>query len=150
MRHWESLPPLWRFHSDRRAAKADEFGENQRVSAVYWDTVNQFQIRLGGSARECRDAACIAETWRSLGERAQQSFSRLEQPGEAIDRPDALSFERLSKDISLANDQAVSRNFMLVEVTVTSIDCLSLADDPHHRVQGEWVDGGWRACWVAP
>lgn len=150
MRQWESSPPLWRFHTDRRAAKAGEFAQNERVSAVFWDTVNQLQIRLDGIAGECGDAACIAETWHSLGDRAQQSFSRLEAPGEALDRPDALSFEKPSASESLTKGQLVSSNFMLVEVRVTSIDCLSLADDPHHRVKGEWVEGQWMARWVGP
>ncbi|GAA3968736.1 hypothetical protein [Allohahella marinimesophila] len=150
MRDWTSAPPVWQFHTDRRAAKVSERSLSHQLSAVFWDSSSQLQIRLLGTASECRDAAVVHKVWNDLGARGQQSFWRHEAPGTGLAHPTALTFAKTVEAAARGDESLVSPHFMLVDVAVSAVDCLSLADDPHHRVQGQWRQDGWEARWVAP
>ena len=147
LRHWALLPPVWRFHTDRRADKVGELTASPRVSALFWDATNRLQIRLDGNVSECVDLDAVAESWQSLGKRAQQSFWRQEAPGTSLASPGRLSFPKMNDGDA---ESQPSPNFMLLDVAVSSVDCLSLRHDPHHRVYGLWQDGWWVAQWIAP
>lgn len=142
VRDWNDAPPSFQFHTDRRSAKVEQMSGAAGSTALFWDKQSKIQLRFLGRATEVPGDSLRSAAWSSLGFRASQSFRRHQAPGEAILEPEALSFDEA--------DGGIPENFLLVNVELHNIDCLSLATDPHYRVVASFSKGVWSAHWIAP
>ncbi|MGH1435524.1 MAG: hypothetical protein ACRBG0_13825, partial [Lewinella sp.] len=100
-----------RFYTDNRSAKINQKDEKLRFSWLFYNTINQIQLRVQseGVVVSVEESGCI---WRELPVYARSTYASIKPPGTIVSRPidvlpdDFFSMSSLQTDTARANFMA--------------------------------------------
>lgn len=118
-------------HTDLRTPKIGQIRHDPRGQILGWDADARLQVRLSVTLTV---VAADSERWHEVPPEARTNYGTDPVPGAAIDGPGAFS------------RRPARERFAALVGTVTGIDVVSLAHQPHRRARFG-TDGG---TWLAP
>lgn len=136
LRHADPSTAVLHVHTDALSIKVNEIGDNPHVALLAWEPGERVQLRLGGVARIIADPEA-RDVWDTLDEAARLNYSHHPPPGQALDTPDGYV------------QRPLPARFAVIEIWVTQIDYVSLADTGHRRAAFSACDG-WAGTWLSP
>jgi hypothetical protein len=143
------LRELW-IYTDRRASKVPQIQQHPHVSALFYDPVQQIQIRLTGDAYVESDPAITNSLWSALHPGSQKMYCAPYAPGTALDTPTVNLPEELKTRDPLPEESAVGRaNFAPVRIVIQHLDWVYLKPEGHLRALFEFKQQQWQATWAA-
>ena len=134
-----------RMVTDRRSGKVDEIAASPAGEVSWYFTRSREQFRLHGrlalTGAADADQAIRLALWKSLSEKAREQFF-WPQPGDALDTSPPAAFPE--------SDEPPD-DFLLLALTVTGVDHLTLRGDPQSRVLSQRDERGvWSSRPVNP
>lgn len=120
--------------TDRASAKVGELAADPRAALHIWDKRSQIQLRLAAMVSA---APGDPKLWERMPEGARDVYGVEPPPGTTLEDPEA--FERTSN----------AEKFLELKLTLTRIELVTLATDPHRRAEFQRADG-WQGQWLAP
>ncbi len=137
-----------RFYTDNRSAKINQKDEKLRFSWLFYNTINQIQLRVQ-SEGVVVSAEESDEIWRNLPIHARSAYSSIEPPGTIITQPnEALPAGFFA--MRLAQTDVARANFMAIDNQVKELEFLQLHREGHRRARFIWTDGQWESNWLVP
>lgn len=153
LRAFDRASATLRFHTDARAAKADQVGTGGPVSVLCYDPGAKRQFRLSGAARIETDTPAVDQAWAEATLFAKRCYLADPAPGTVSEAPvSGLPADIEGRKPEDEDEVAPGRvNFALLMAQIDSIEFLHLAHTGHRRaVFGKSDDGGWRGQWLVP
>lgn len=153
LRAFERGATTLRFHTDARAAKAEQVGSGSPVSVLAYDAGAKRQYRLTGMARIETDTEVADQAWAEATLFAKRCYLADPAPGTVS----AVAVSGLAADIEgrKPDDElevAPGRaNFALLMADIDTIEFLHLAHTGHRRALfRKSRDGSWTGHWLVP
>ncbi|GGB68684.1 pyridoxamine 5'-phosphate oxidase family protein [Blastomonas aquatica] len=153
LRAFDRATATLRFHTDSRAAKADQVGAGSPVSILGYDAGAKRQFRLTGTARVETDTPAADHAWAEATLFAKRCYLADPAPGTVSD----VAVSGLAADIEGRKPEdekevAPGRpNFALLMAEVHTIEFLHLAHTGHRRAMfRKSADGAWQGQWLVP
>lgn len=143
LRAWDWAERALTFHTDSRAAKVAQLQSGQAVAVHLWDPHQRIQLRIAGRPALHRDDALAAAAWRAATHGSRATYRVVQAPGAVVNDPQDVEPLGIEEDAAYAN-------FMLVRVTITSLEWLHLAASGHRRIRFSWPDGELLSQWLTP
>ena len=136
------------FHTDRRSLKVEELRVNPMVGLHFYDEKIKVQLRMSGVTLLHMHDDFSRERWEASQPMSRVCYSIDPGPGTEIGRGDAF---RLEKTDGSASIQPGFEQFVVVTVTIDSLEWLFLAVEGHRRARFIWdAQGGLGRSWLAP
>ena len=123
------------FYSDSRTPKINDLKKDPRVSVVIYDPKKRVQIRLKGRAEFSTSGPEIERALSELPERSSFDYRTKLPPGSEV------------KTDSAARQFSETRNFALIKIELSELDCLLLRTEGHSRAIFTGPEAG---SWVVP
>lgn len=153
LREFDRASATLRFHTDCRAAKAEQVGARSPVSILGYDAGAKRQFRLSGIARIETDTPAVDQAWSEATLFAKRCYLADPAPGTVSDMP----VSGLASDIEgrkPEDEQEVApgrANFALLMAQIHTIEFLHLAHTGHRRALfSRTPDGVWQGQWLVP
>ncbi len=139
------------FHSDARAAKAQEIRNSGKVSWLFYHPKKKIQLRINGKAELHTDDQFADEQWAATKIAGRLDYCAPKPPGTQIDKaasglPDFL----LNKVPTLLKTEKGRDNFMAISCRIDSIDWLILRTLGHRRARFDWDGNNLNSSWLIP
>lgn len=129
-------------HSDVRAPKIGELGDEPRVMLHAWDARDQVQLRILARASLRLGEAAKAD-WGRLHPGSRTTYAVALTPGMPLGGPALADQRRLPESEAFLN-------FAVIEAVMDSLDWLCLARTGNRRARFTWVGGDEHATWLVP
>ena len=151
LRSFDRSSATLRFHTDSRAAKAQQVGAGGPVSILGYDADAKRQFRLSGIARIETDTPAADQAWREATLFARRCYLADPAPGTVSELPvSGLAADIEGRKPEDEHEVAPGRaNFALLMAQIDTIEFLHLAHTGHRRAifrkaardvwQGEWL-----------
>ncbi len=123
------------FYSDSRTPKIRDLKTDPRVSVVFYDPKKRVQIRLKGRAEFFTSGPEVKKALAELPERSSFDYRTKLPPGNETQSDTA------------ARNFSETRNFALVRIELSELDCLLLRAEGHSRAK---FTGPEAASWIVP
>jgi pyridoxine/pyridoxamine 5'-phosphate oxidase len=137
-----------RVHTDFRSEKIDEIARDPRISALFYDPGQKFQIRLEGHAQSHRADPLAQKAWQNAQRMSQACYGTSPAPGSIIPQGGAFSLPSTDDAAALAAGQA---HFTAIVITIERLEWLYLAFEGHRRALFTWDAAGiLHQSWLAP
>ncbi|MEO1544064.1 MAG: pyridoxamine 5'-phosphate oxidase family protein [Pseudomonadota bacterium] len=141
------------FHTDSRSAKYAELSANPAITVHVYDAKNKIQVRMTATAclHHCDDHT--HRVWNTTRPQSLVCYRQEIPPGTPISSPleqhqhDALHEHERVRD---EGNKLGLENFVILEVTIHTIEWLYLAATGHRRALFTQQSGHWKATWLAP
>lgn len=153
LRAFDRASATLRFHTDARAAKAEQVGSGSPVSILGYDAGAKRQFRLSGTARIETDTPAADRAWAEATLFARRCYLADPAPG----TPSDLPVSGLAADIEgrKPEDEAEvapgRANFALLMADIDTVEFLHLAHTGHRRaVFVRSGEGLWQGQWLVP
>lgn len=127
-------------HTDIRAGKVAEVRADPAVSVLLWDPAAQIQVRLEGYADLLAGDTEARGEWDRLHPGSRLSYRAKQTPGTPLADPSALE---------LLPEEKAFDNFMVIRITIRSLDWLQLSRERQRRAQFSWGANASQA-WLVP
>ena len=138
-------------HTDARATKAQDIGNDSKVSWLFYHPEKKVQLRISGQAKLHRDDQFADDQWAATKITSRLDYSTTHPPGTPVDKPSSGLPDYLLKKIPAVLDSERSRkNFMAISCKIDSIDWLMLRALGHRRARFDWDEDRLRATWLIP
>ena len=131
-----------RFHTDYRAAKINQYKDNNNASVLGYDPELKVQIKLQGTLEVHYDDEITQSAWHGSTARSQKCYSVKGGSTKEIDNPVAY-------DIDEENMEDGYVNFSVLIFRFTSLEFLYLKSSGHRRAIHSW-DDEWKSTWLVP
>ena len=132
------------FHTDRRSRKLAELSTQNTVALHFHSRRHAIQMRFAGLARSSSEHDRSA-AWLQLYENAKATYSQMMPSGSRLDPRDKNALD------GPCNTTDGYSNFVVIDVSVSSIDWLELDTRGHRRALLTYrPSGGLEGAWVAP
>ena len=143
LRGFEPEARVLRFHTDRRAGKVAELRHLPAASLLFYDAGAKIQVRVAGSAQVHHGDAVAEAAWAKTRPFSRLCYRQAAAPGDIIDGP--------AHGLDDNGDDGFDQ-FIIVRVTITTLDWLYLSVRGHRRARFVWPPDNTRpeASWVAP
>lgn len=128
-----------RFHTDKRSGKFADLSLDNRICVLGYDGTQKIQLRLTGRAQLHNLDALAQAAWDASRTMSRFCYTQGCAPGMPIVDPGLPE--------PLADGY---ENFVVVVVSITSIEWLYLAAQGHRRARFTWDQGQLSATWLAP
>lgn len=146
-------------HTDARSAKVAQVARRPRVGWVFYDPVDQIQVRAKGEATIHRDDRIADAYWAAAAPRSLRGYLAEHAPGRPTPDggpdpnlpPDARDPERVPPPDQLA--ARARPNFAVIATTLHSLDWLHVDRTGHRRARFVWPDDDAREPvgeWIMP
>ncbi|MEM1086862.1 MAG: pyridoxamine 5'-phosphate oxidase family protein [Pseudomonadota bacterium] len=122
--------------TDRRALKVAALQANSKTECHFFDSRKMLQFRLSGVASILTDGSRWQALFDKVPDHALGDYSALIAPGTS---------GTMDSDSALAADY-----FTVIDISVQSLDWLSLSRDGHQRARFIWHEGTTKAEFVVP
>ena len=132
-----------RFHTDRRSAKVRELGASPALALHAYDAAAKLQLRLTGEAGLHNMDAEADAAWAAARAMSRECYRVEPGPGTPLAAPQQVDEPALDLD-------AARENFVVVWVTLTTLEWLYLAGAGHRRARFRWDGGDWQGEWLVP
>jgi hypothetical protein len=131
-----------RFHTDYRAAKINQYKDNNNASVLGYDPELKVQIKLQGTLEVHYDDEITQSAWQGSTARSQKCYSVKGGSSKKIDDPAAY-------DIDEDNMTDGYENFSVLIFKFTSLEFLYLKSSGHRRAIHSWGDD-YSSTWLVP
>ena len=131
-----------RFHTDYRAAKINQYKDNNNASVLGYDPELKVQIKLQGTLDVHYDDEITQSAWHGSTARSQKCYSVKGGSTKEIDNPVAY-------DIDEENMEDGYVNFSVLIFRFTSLEFLYLKSSGHRRAIHSW-DEDYSCTWLVP
>ena len=131
-----------RFHTDYRAAKINQYKDNNNASVLGYDPELKVQIKLQGTLEVHYDDEITQSAWHGSTARSQKCYSVKGGSTKEIDNPVAY-------DIDEENMEDGYVNFSVLIFKFTSLEFLYLKSSGHRRAIHSW-DEDYSCTWLVP
>ncbi len=139
-----------RFHTDARSPKVAEL-HGRPVAVLGYHPGENIQLRLAGTASIETDTADADAIWQQSTLFARRCYLAQHAPGTPLAGPaSGLPAEIEGQQPSAEQIAPARPNFALLQLSVTAIDWLHLANAGHRRARFQRGPQGWTAEWLAP
>ncbi|MEL8055263.1 MAG: pyridoxamine 5'-phosphate oxidase family protein [Pseudomonadota bacterium] len=122
--------------TDRRAAKVAALRANSKAECHFFDSRKMLQFRLSGVAEILTRGVRWQGLFDNVPDYALGDYSALIAPGTS---------GKMDSDSALAAD-----HFTVIDISIESLDWLSLSREGHQRARFSWQNGERRAEFVVP
>ena len=138
------------FHTDARSEKIIEFTADSRVSMHFYDVASKAQIRIEGFATLHIQNAFAQKRWDMSLAMSRMCYAVQPAPGTQIECADGYTMNGI--EIILPPNQTHDfENFAAVEISVTRLEWLFLAQQGHRRAVFKWTETGeYAQSWLVP
>lgn len=153
LRAFDRASATLRFHTDSRAAKAEQVGAGSPVSILAYDPGAKRQFRLSGVARIETDTPGADQAWAEATLFAKRCYLADPAPGTVSEVPvSGLAADLEGRKPEDEQEVAPGRaNFALLMAQIHTIEFLHLAHTGHRRALFcKTPDGGWQGQWLVP
>lgn len=133
-----------RFHTDRRSRKYGELRANPAVAMHLYDHGKKIQLRLRGTALLHAGDGFAESLWRGMRDMSKACYRQPEPPGARVREAAAVDAAE-----PLADAEGL-RNFVAVEVRLSTMEWLYLAARGHRRALFDLAVSPPAATWLAP
>ncbi len=153
LRSFDRASATLRFHTDSRAAKAEQVGSGSPVSILGYDAGAKRQFRLSGTARIETDTPAADQAWTESTLFARRCYLADPAPGTVSDQPVSglapdIEGRKPEDDDEVAPGRA---NFALLMAEIDTIEFLHLAHTGHRRAMFvRSAEGLWQGEWLVP
>lgn len=128
------------FYTDARSQKMADIAHDPRVALLFWNSRNNTQLRVCGKASRESSELIVNDCWDRIPDYARKDYATLSAPGTRIEQATSGYAINLAKD-----------NFVVLNVTVDSMDLLKLDRAGHLRVRMQLDNtGGWNLLNLIP
>ena len=131
-----------RFHTDYRAAKINQYKDNNNASVLGYDPELKVQIKLQGTLEVHYDDEITQSAWHGSTARSQKCYSVKGGSTKKIHNPVAY-------DIDEENMEDGDVNFSVLIFKFTSLEFLYLKSSGHRRAIHSW-DEDYSCTWLVP
>ncbi|WP_284178932.1 pyridoxamine 5'-phosphate oxidase family protein [Rhabdaerophilum sp. SD176] len=136
-----------RFHTDIRAAKANDVAANGSVAVHIYDPGMKLQVRMTGLATISHGDATARMAWQNAQPMSKACYGTRPAPGTPIETGDGFSLPA-SHSPELAEGET---NFAVLRMTIETMETLYLAHGGHRRAAFGWEGAALvRKDWLAP
>ncbi|WP_033924666.1 pyridoxamine 5'-phosphate oxidase family protein [Sphingomonas sp. 35-24ZXX] len=153
LRAFDRATATLRFHTDARAAKAEQVGSGSPVSILGYDAGAKRQFRLSGTARIETDTPAADRAWAEATLFARRCYLADPAPGTVSDLPVSglaadIEGRKPEDEAEVAPGRA---NFALLMADIDTVEFLHLAHTGHRRALfvRSPVDA-WQGKWLVP
>lgn len=153
LRAFDQRDATLRFHTDARAAKAEQVGAASPVSVLCYDAAAKRQFRLSGTARIETDTLAADQAWAEATLFAKRCYLADPAPGTVSDLPvSGLPSGIEGRKPDDENEVAPGRaNFALLIAEIDTVEFLHLAHTGHRRAIFRLrADRQWQGSWLVP
>lgn len=153
LRAFDRATATLRFHTDARAAKAEQVGSGSPVSILGYDAGAKRQFRLSGTARIETDTPGADRAWAEATLFARRCYLADPAPGTVSDLPVSglaadIEGRKPEDEAEVAPGRA---NFALLMADIDTVEFLHLAHTGHRRaVFVRSGEGLWQGQWLVP
>lgn len=153
LRAFDRASATLRFHTDARAAKAEQVGSGSPVSILGYDAGAKRQFRLSGTARIETDTPAADRAWAEATLFARRCYLADPAPGTVSDLPVSglaadIEGRKPEDEAEVAPGRA---NFALLMADIDTVEFLHLAHTGHRRAMFvRSADGLWQGQWLVP
>ena len=153
LRAFDRATATLRFHTDARAAKAEQVGSGSPVSILGYDAGAKRQFRLSGTARIETDTPAADRAWAEATLFARRCYLADPAPGTVSDLPVSglaadIEGRKPEDEAEVAPGRA---NFALLMADIDTVEFLHLAHTGHRRaVFVRSGEGLWQGQWLVP
>lgn len=153
LRAFDRATATLRFHTDARAAKADQVGSGSPVSILAYDPGAKRQFRLSGTARMETDTPAADHAWAQATLFAKRCYLADPAPGTVSPTPVSglpadIEGRKPEDEDEVASGRA---NFALLLAQIDTIEFLHLAHTGHRRaIFQQTQEGSWKGDWLVP
>jgi len=131
------------FYTDQRSSKIDDIKNQPVISALFWDSSKQVQVRIEADAAAHNQDKIARNRWERVQGEAQKAYTSLIAPGTPIDDP-----EQAHK----WPDEFVDDYFTVIKCMAFKIKILQLPGMKHLALEfGRYKkESDWKGKWTAP
>ena len=150
-RFWRKNPRALAFHSHFGSPKIKEIQSNPKISWHFYHPQEQFQVKIKGIAKICREGDLANEQWE-----ATEFFSRRcyigEAPSQISPKPTSgLPEDLINRKPTKEESELGRANFAVILSTIDSIDCMELDVRGNRRSLFVWNEKGeLETKWLTP
>lgn len=141
-----------RFHTDARSDKIRQYAGHNETSVLVYDEPAKVQIRLSGTAH-VDDGEISDVAWKGSTPFARRCYMAESAPGSIASEPTSgLPFWIAGKQPDEEQLVPARDNFVVLLVTIFTIEWLYLANAGHRRARWQWDETGgeWSGSWLIP
>ena len=141
-----------RFHTDARSRKFAELLSDPRIAMVFYDAMENTQIRVQATARVHHGDQHTRAVWDEVGLYSRRCYLQSGPPGLPWAWP--TSGLRPELEEHAPSEEESERgfvNFAVVECTISRMDWLYLSHAGHRRATFSWDEAGQlQTSWLVP
>jgi pyridoxamine 5'-phosphate oxidase len=150
LRRADTAAGTLRFHTDSRSPKVAEL-DGRAVSVLAYHPGQAVQLRLAGTAAVLTDDPLAEAAWSASTPFARRCYLTEAAPGTPSPLPTSGLPAAIEGQQPSLDDLVPARpNFAIVQIAVTAIDWLHLANSGHRRALLTRQDVGWHGQWRVP
>lgn len=151
LRHFDKEERILVCHTDKRAEKVRELGNNRNVCWLFYHPKKQIQLKIWCKGELHVDNSFADEKWKET-----RLFSRLNycselSPGTPVDNPSSGIPDLLfNKTPSLLSTERGRKNFASISCKIDAMDWLRLSILGNTRAKFVWENNKLHAEWIIP
>ena len=143
----EHKPAIW-FHSDIRSKKILHLGENENVSALFYDKSRKVQLRINGIADIEDDIEHNKKIWDSMRPESKLCYMGPYAPSQKINQFEPNTLKRSAHDLDKEDEHLGLSRFCRIRIKIEKLDWLKLDYKGHQRLEfkfGKKIKTQWIA-----
>ena len=143
----EHKPAIW-FHSDIRSKKILHLGENENVSALFYDKSRKVQLRINGIADIEEDIEHNKKIWDSMRPESKLCYMGPYAPSQKISQFEPNTLEKSAHDLDKEDEHLGLSRFCRIRIKIKKLDWLKLDYKGHQRLEfkfGKKIKTQWIA-----
>lgn len=141
----------FRFHTDRRSAKASQFGNGAKVSIIGYDPATRVQVTAWGFAAIEASGSDADAAWSASALSSRRCYLAEPGPGTLTGTPDSgLPAYLIERAPTLEESQSGRANFAILVCQIERFEWLKLTACGNRRARFERLAGDWQGTWLIP
>lgn len=140
-----------RFHTDRRSAKARQFGRGEKVSIIAYDPTARVQVTAWGFAAIDEAGPDADAAWAASALSSRRCYFADPGPGTPTETPNSgLPATLLKRAPTLDESQPGRANFAILVCRIERFEWLRLTACGNRRARFERMADTWEGSWLIP
>lgn len=138
-------------HTDSRAPKAQEIGDSDHVSWLFYHPKKMIQLRISGKTTLHAADQFADDQWAATNITSRINYCATNPPSSPVDEPSSgLPDFLFNKIPTLLESERGRKNFMAIACRIDSLDWLILRPLGHRRARFDWDENRLNATWLIP
>ncbi len=140
-----SFSENWTFEcfTDARSQKVDQIRDCPSTGVLFWDPVDQVQVRIQAEAIIHHSDSLASDRWERVKGSARKAYTQTVTPGRAVEDPAVAH----SWPETLTDEHFAVLSFRAIKVNVLQLNGLEHLAFRFTRLSGE---SDWSGDWIAP